>query len=73
MYTLQAANKRCTGWFTTLSFAYKTDFLIAWHIQKKTSEYDQELSQSQTADQPRHREEESKYTDCHKTSGRPLK
>ena len=39
----------------------------------KVSEYDQETSQSHTADQPRHREEELQNTECHKTSGGKFK
>ena len=39
------------------------------HI-KKVSEYDQEIPQSHTADQPTHREEESQNTNSHKTSER---
>ena len=40
---------------------------------KKASEYDKEIPQSHTADQPKSPEEEPKNTDCHKTSGRQLK
>ena len=40
---------------------------------KKASEYDQEIPQSHTADQPTHREEAPQNTDCHKTSGMQLK
>ena len=41
---------------------------------KKASEYDQEIPQSHTADQPTApREEEPQKTNSHKTSGRQLK
>ena len=40
---------------------------------KEASEYDQEIPQLQTADQPMAREEEPQDTDCHKTPGRQLK
>ena len=40
---------------------------------KKANEYDQEIPQSHTADQPTHREEAPQNTDCYKTPGRQLK
>ena len=42
-------------------------------IWKKASKYDQEITQSYTADKPQHREEETQNNDSHKTSGRQFK